>query len=216
MLAGRRDAKYLCVFDVGADVGDYLRVVLDGLAGVNVAVHAFEPSGVAFARLSERYNGHPSVRLNNLALADKPGERTPYSDVPGSGVASLTRRRVDHFGVDFACAETVRVTTLDDYCGEHGVQRIDLLKLDVEGHELDVLVGGQRLFSAGGVKIVAFEFGGCSIDTRTFLQDFYYFFRDHRMQIARITPSGHLHPLGEYREIDEQFRTTNFVAYRAS
>jgi hypothetical protein len=36
------------------------------------------------------------------------------------------------------------------------------------------------------------------------------------MDVYRITPTGYLHPMPEYREIDEQFRTTNFVAiYRS-
>jgi hypothetical protein len=39
-----------------------------------------------------------------------------------------------------------------------------------------------------------------------------YFFQGAKMKIRRITPSGYLHPIESYKEIDEQFRTTNFIA----
>ena len=88
---------------------------------------------------------------------------------------------------------------------------MDLLKLDVEGPETDVLSGGARMFANSAIGAVTFEFGGCDIDTRTFLQNFFYFFADHKMTIARITPSGYFRTLRSYREMDEQFRTANFI-----
>ena len=100
------------------------------------------------------------------------------------------------------------------YCTGQGIDHIDWLKIDVEGHELDVLNGGTKMFSGSAIGMVTFEFGGCNIDTRTFLQDFFCFFRDHQMRIARITPAGYLHELHSYQEAYEQFRTTNFVCYR--
>ena len=70
------------------------------------------------------------------------------------------------------------------------------------------------MFNKQKINIVTFEFGGCNIDTRSFFQDFYYFFKDVQMDIFRITPSGYLYPINSYKEIFEQFRTTNFVAMR--
>jgi len=68
------------------------------------------------------------------------------------------------------------------------------------------------MFNAKSIDLVAFEFGGCNIDTRTFFQDFWYFFREVHFRIFRITPSGYLYPIESYKEIYEQFRTTNFIA----
>ena len=65
--------------------------------------------------------------------------------------------------------------------------------------------------------MVTFEFGGCNIDTRTYFQDFWYFFREHGMhRVYRITPTGLLVPILGYREELEQFRTTNFLVAHAS
>ncbi len=62
--------------------------------------------------------------------------------------------------------------------------------------------------------MATFEFGGCNIDTRTYFQDFYYFFEDVGMRVLRITPSGFLTPIDSYKEVYEQFTTTNFVALK--
>jgi len=201
----------LCLFDVGANEGQFLEMIAGGLRGVPFCIHAFEPSEKAFTILRQKAGTQPSVILNNFALGREQGKAKLFYEKSGSGLGSLYERRLDHFGIDFTQSATVSVQTLDQYCTEQGIQRIDLLKLDVEGHELEVLRGAQRMFSERRIGIVSFEFGGCNIDSRTFLQDFYYFFKERGMTISRITPSGYLWPIHNYREIDEQFRTTNFL-----
>ena len=79
---------------------------------------------------------------------------------------------------------------------------------------LTFLQGGEKMFSQSAIDLVTFEFGGCNIDTRTYFQDFFYFFQDRKMRIARITPAGYLYELESYKEVFEQFRTTNFICYR--
>ena len=60
-------------------------------------------------------------------------------------------------------------------------------------------------------SVLQFEFGGSNIDTRTFFQDFWYFFKENDFAIFRITPFG-VERIGRYRESDEFFFTTNYVA----
>jgi len=205
-----------CIFDVGSNQGQHLQLVLRYFSKHDLRVHCFEPSSHSFKILEMRVDSEHKlkVKLNNVALGKERGERTLYYNNPGSGLASLTKRRLDHFGIDFGDSETVRVDTLDNYCRENDIEKIDLLKCDVEGHELNVFFGASDMFRKQAIGIVTFEFGGCNIDTRSFFQDFYYFFKEVRMGIFRITPSGYLFPIRSYREIFEQFRTTNFVAMK--
>jgi len=63
------------------------------------------------------------------------------------------------------------------------------------------------------VGVVQFEFGGCNIDTRTFLQDFWYLLTGAGYRLHRLGPNG-LTPVDRYRETDEVFVTTNYFAAR--
>jgi hypothetical protein len=68
------------------------------------------------------------------------------------------------------------------------------------------------MFRDRKIGMLSFEFGGCNIDSRTYFQDFWHFFRENGMKsIFRIAPSGCLVPLKQYKEEYEQFRTTNFL-----
>jgi len=204
----------LCIFDVGANIGQFLEEVIQPLAAARIPLlaHAFEPSPAAFRLLHSTFKDRADVSLCNLGLGREPGEFELFSNAVGSSLGSLSKRSLDHFGVEFNTSEKVRIERLDDYCRDHGVERIDLLKLDVEGHELDVMQGGARMFRERRIAIVSFEFGGADIDSRTFLQDFWYFLRDNGAgSLHRLTPSGRLIPILGYKEIYEQFRPTIFV-----
>ena len=115
-------------------------------------------------------------------------------------------------GVQFRYCERVSIDTVDHYCEKKNIDFIDLLKIDVEGHELDVLDGAVNIFRSKSVGKVSFEFGGCNIDTRTFFKDFFCYFRERHYRLYRITPSGYFFPVDSYKETYEQFRTTNFLA----
>ncbi len=203
----------LCVFDVGANKGQFLNLITDGLQDIPFYVHAFEPSQHTYSILSENVLRHSNVLLNNFGLGKEQGEFELFYNKAGSGLASLSKRRLDHFGIDFNHSEKVKIETLDEYCSSQSIPNIDLLKLDVEGHELDVLNGALRMFHSKKIQMVSFEFGGCNIDTRTYFQDFWYFFKENgTFSVFRITPSGYLMPIQKYKEVYEQFRTTNFLA----
>ncbi len=203
-----------CIVDVGSNQGQYVKLVLAAVPAGRFSIHCFEPSGYAFNKLTTNVPDTPGVVLNNFALGREKGSQKLYYDTPGSLLASFTRRRLDHFNIDFNKSEMVKVDTLDNYCRESGIERINLLKIDVEGHEMDVLSGAGSMFKNEAVDIVAFEFGGCNIDTRTSFRDFFYFFTDRNMRLSRITPAGYLYPIDDYKEIHEQFRPTNFVAVK--
>ena len=65
----------------------------------------------------------------------------------------------------------------------------------------------------GNVRSIQFEFGGCNIDTKTYFQDFWYFFKERDFDLYRISPLGLIRIL-EYKESDEFFTATNYIAKR--
>lgn len=206
--------NHYCIFDVGANKGQFLELALLNLAGKDFYIHSFEPGANAFSELEKTHSKNARVTLNHVGLGADCGDAVLHYDVSGSGLASLSKRRLNHFGIDFGMQEIVQIRSIDNYCEEHQISKIDLLKIDVEGHELDVLAGARNLLDRGCVEIVTFEFGGCNIDTRTFFQDFWYYFHEKNFEIFRITPSGYLSKISTYKETLEQFITTNFIAVK--
>ena len=202
------------IFDVGANVGKYVRLVREHVDEGWYEVHCFEPSESARELLVQVVGDDEDVVVHDFALGKEEGEGMLYADKLGSGMASMTKRKLDHFGMTMGVKERIAIQTLDRYCESMNIEWIDLLKLDVEGHEMDVLEGAKGMLCGGKVGVIAFEFGGCNIDTRSYFQDFYYLFNDLGMDLYRVTPSGKLNKIDVYREIDEQFRTTNYVVIK--
>lgn len=202
-----------CLFDVGANKGDFTKLILDFFNNNNIELHSFEPSKDTFELLSSNIKSE-NVTLNNKGLGKEAGMFPFYTDFPGSGTASLTKRKMDCYGVDFDYSEDVSIDTLDAYCLANDIKEIDLLKIDVEGHELDVVEGSKEMLKRKMIKMISFEFGGCNIDTSTFLRDFYYLFDEFGFLLYRITPSGYFYPLDNYNEKLEMFRTTNYIGIR--
>ncbi len=146
--------KPLTIFDVGANRGQSVDLVLKQFSAQPLVIHAFEPSQAAFADLARRFTDKKGLVLNNLALGSETGQQTLYFDVAGSELSSLYPRRIEHHGIQMTGSELVNVETLDRYCAAHDVEQIDLLKLDVEGHELAVLQGATQMFDRKQVKLV--------------------------------------------------------------
>ncbi len=204
----------LILFDVGANSGKYTQLALSQLAGRQTFIHAFEPSAAAFEKLRRRFGERNGFALNNFALGSEPTQQVLYYDVAGSELSSLYPRKIAHHGIAFTGSEQVQVETLDRYCEFNRVFHIDLLKLDAEGHELQILRGAVQMFERAAIDMVSFEFGGCNIDSRTFVRDFFDFFTAYEMKLARVTGFGKLDKIKRYEESLEQFRTTCFVALR--
>jgi FkbM family methyltransferase len=210
-LVRRRDAAdNAVIFDVGSNIGDFTAAAFQTL-GAGVTVHAFEPAHEVFQRLSARFRGNDRIILNNVAAGCEAGEHSLFGVEHDSGMASLIQRKFrDEVFSTFQ--EPVKVIRLSDYCSARGIERINLLKTDVEGLELEVFRGAESLFKDRKIDICSFEFGGCNLDSRTFLRDFFDFFQAYRMEIFRITPAATLVPLYRYKEGLENFATTNYVA----
>jgi FkbM family methyltransferase len=208
----KRTSSPYCIFDVGSNKGQFLQLIIESIDFDDLSVHCFEPGNQTFKSLIKIAHNDKRIKLNNIGIGKEKGCALLHYDDPGSGLASLTKRKLDHWNIDFSKTEDVEIDTIDNYCSDNSISHIHLLKIDIEGHELDALAGAKKMFATNSIDMVAFEFGGCNIDTRTFFQDFYYFFVERNFNIFRITPSGYLHPIESYKEIHEQFRTINFLA----
>ena len=194
--------------DIGGNVGEYSAELLRLHSGLEL--HTFEPSSSNITKLRERFADNPLVRIEQSVLSDSAGRMTLYADRDGSGLASLTKRQLEHFDIRFDPIEEVEVRRFEDYWRQHLAGRtLDIVKIDVEGHELMVLRGfGEAIRK---VRVVQFEFGGTNIDTKVFFRDLWLFFEGAGFDLYRITPLGVMR-IERYHERDELFIISNFIA----
>jgi FkbM family methyltransferase len=194
--------------DVGANVGDWTALALS--INPQLAVYAFEPHAHAFRLLSDR-TWPAAVHLHPLALGADDGDRTLF--VFGQGCGGNTLHARTGAPDRHQAEESVRVRTLDGVCAELGIERIDFLKIDVEGHELAVLRGAERMLTEGRIGVVQFEYGGCYLDARTHLRDVWELLHATRPDWAffKIFPAR-LEPVLEYKQTLETFRYSNWAA----
>lgn len=141
--------------DVGAHVGQYT-LVASQQVGAAGQVHSFEPDPETFRWLAGnvRLNRLRNVRVNQAALSDESGKKRFYFATPRDiGSNSLSRPLNDSGrSCDVVC------TTMDEYVAANGIERVDLIKVDIEGAEYAMLVGAQHLLSRPNKPVIIAEF----------------------------------------------------------
>lgn len=137
------------------DVGAHHGHALEPFALDHWVVHAFEPDAVNRRELERRWGSWPDVRIDGRALSNREEVsamfyRSPVSD----GISSLHPFHPSH-----AAGPAVTLTTLAIYMLETGLDRVDFLKVDAEGHDLNVLKGVPWERLQPGVVVCEFDEG---------------------------------------------------------
>ncbi len=198
------------VFDVGANTGQYLDVLLENF-GPDVDCHTFEPAQATFLPLAEHFKEKTNIHAVQLGLGKENGRIELYSNHDGSTIASLYPIYNLDQQTTLVHKETIHIRTIDSYCAENSVPRIDFLKIDVEGAELDVLLGAETMLREGRIHFVQFEFGPNNITSKTYIKDFFRVLKG--FSIYRIVQDG-LRPMPVYNEEMEIPLVSNFLAER--
>ena len=148
------------IFDVGAHVGETAaryRALFP-----EASIHCFEPFPESFDRLSAAVRGDARTTAHRVAVADSTGTaklRVNRASVTNSLLAS-DGRAAQYWGAGLLETETevtVDTLTLDDFCRRHGIDRVDVLKIDVQGAEYAVLAGARTLLDRNAVDLLYLE-----------------------------------------------------------
>lgn len=173
----------MTVFDVGAHIGKYTKL-FSILVGNEGKVYAFEPCKRSFTKLVsavKEYN-FTNVTLFNKAVFGHNQKvilnefPEAYSSWNSLGLPEMGNPIDPMVTVPIERSVEVEAVTLDSFCEQYHVDGIDYLKLDVEGSELDVLIGASRLLENKAIRYLQFEISkpmlkGCNTQAK-FVFDF--------------------------------------------
>ncbi|MHC4575295.1 MAG: FkbM family methyltransferase [Planctomycetota bacterium] len=153
--------KDAVIFDVGANFGamslQYAKLVPFG------RVYSFEPTFYAFSKLKKNLELNPDLAKRVVAVQSFVSSRSSgetgikaYASWKVGGATEGTKHRV-HGGI-LKSADGIGAISLDDFCEENEIQRLDFIKIDTDGHELEVLKGAQKVIGKFRPTII-FEIG---------------------------------------------------------
>lgn len=185
-LAGPRRA--VVFWDVGANCGEWSDCVLDAskAAAAPARLELFEPTPETVKLLAGRFAAREGVRLHTIALSDRDGVAHFAVVSATGGTNSLELSSVEQR------SEVVEVTVARgaDYAAAIGASRIDLLKIDTEGHDFAVLQGFAPLFAAQAIGIAQFEYNSRWIAAHRGLRDVFALAAEHGYALGRVDAQG--------------------------
>ena len=192
------------LFDVGANKGDWS--ILAAKANPQAEIHAFEIAEGTFEALAGRCSGYRNLTTRKMGLFSRDGEIEIYrnrgSDTTGAFL---------HPDEEQSMTLTAPVMRGDAYMTANGVERVNLLKIDVEGAESEVLAGFREAINQDRIDVIQFEYAIFNIAARKFLKD-YYGLLQGRFRIGRLFPS--FVDFSDYSTDMEDFAPSNYVAVR--
>lgn len=140
------DPGYATIFDIGANVGDVTKCMLETFP--SASVYSFEPCNDTYGKLVENVRAlgqesrwHPY----QLGFLDQAGDE--ILNITTFHGANSMLQLTDEFstinpGIQVVAQEKIHLVRLDDFVAENKIKHIDLVKIDVEGVELKILNGG--------------------------------------------------------------------------
>jgi FkbM family methyltransferase len=160
-----RDIRLLCekwnypvqiVFDVGANDGETSLKAVKQFP--DAKIFAFEPHPETFLRLAGVSKEYAAIDPVHVALGAEAGDRVMHTyEIRQINSLVPDARFPVRFGKQ-SSPITVKCSTVDLFCAERKIERIDVLKIDTEGFDLEVIKGADAMLRKGAVSFVYFEF----------------------------------------------------------
>lgn len=204
--------KNLVIFDVGANKGQYIELLHEILGELDHEIHAFEPNISNCQKLEERYQGK-KVKVVQCGLSNQEGELKLHNfkqdDLASFHYESTNPASYRHNKLK----ETfiVPITTTDLYSVNNGIEYIDFMKIDTEGHDFSVLEGSKKMIQEKRIGVLQFEFSEMNILSKTYFYDFWQLLNPN-YQLFRILDDG-IAPIDKYSTLKHEiFYPINFLA----
>jgi FkbM family methyltransferase len=199
------------ILDVGANSGEYAMMLADRFKSAKI--YCFEPIPANYQNLIKNTAGLNTINILSAVGSQKGNIKLYMGEKNTDGTMATSYKEIldtiFSFLGDVNQVIDSPVITIDDFFGDQ-TDEIDFLKIDVEGHELEVLKGASDHVNKNKIKVIQFEFNEFNIFSKSFMKDFYQLLNAYNFY--RIMPSGSLYPMGSYSTSHEIFRYQNILA----
>ena len=152
-------------FDIGAHEGETLEYFLK-IENIK-KIHSFEPQILIYNKLFNKYNSNNKIVLNNLALSNNIKDKvffinalsstSSFSLLDNNSLWLKVKNIILNEKNLIKDSISLKTSTIDDYVNKINIDTIDLLKIDTEGHELEVLMGAQKTIKEKKIKYLLIE-----------------------------------------------------------
>jgi len=148
-------------FDVGANDGHAITRARHDFGSCRII--SFEPHPKTFRQLTDNMANIPNVELLNVALGSEVGEKMMF-EYDNSKINSLIpdAQYAVRFNKDASRQIRVDGTTIDRFCSDRHIKKIDILKIDTEGYDFEVLKGATSMLAQRAIRFIYFEFNDIS------------------------------------------------------
>ncbi len=149
-------AKLVKPQDIALDIGANVGVTAVALSRLASKVYAFEPNPEAFSHLEEtiRLNRIQNIKAENLGCSNRNQDCIIVYHDDSSGGTVITNPGIDVNSIGFPNKKEMTFVVLDDYLGKNKIMEVNFMKIDVEGHELEVLAGLRSTIKNNGLTAV--------------------------------------------------------------
>lgn len=195
------------IFDVGANTGKYC--ILAKKHNPSVQVVCFEPVNSTFEKLKAAVSPLSNIIFVKSGLFDE-NKKITINIYPSHTHASVFDLKAIPY--ESVGKEEIDLTVGDDYLQSSKIEFVDLLKLDVEGAELNALKGFKKALEQKRIRLIQFEYGYINITTKNLLIDYYEYLNQFGYSVGKLYPKKV--EFRDYKQKHEDFIGPNMIAVR--